>query len=140
MPRCQWGKIMVPEIAAPVAAVGQYTAAEVVTIIAAVGVLIGSIVTGVVTVIGTLRNGQKTDKLSVAVIGNEKTPGLINQVAEVHTVVNSNLAALKAELNAATAQITSLIGTIRDLKSERDKLAERATMSAALSTEKEKSK
>lgn len=60
----------------------------------------------------------------------QKTDGLIGQVQQVHTLTNSNLSAVKAELAIATQQITSLLAIVQELKTERDKVA----MATAYST------
>lgn len=50
-----------------------------------------------------------------------KTGTLIGKVDEVHTLTNSNLAQVRAELATAAARIESLIGVVSELKSERGK-------------------
>ena len=94
-----------------------YTAPEVLGIIAAVGVLITAVGAAVVNIIVALRTGQKID------IAAAKTDGLIHQVQEVHTLTNSNLSAVKAELAVANALNMELRTLIVDLKGERGKLA-----------------
>lgn len=96
---------------------GTYSAAELLTIIAAIGVLVTGVGAVIVNVIVALKTGAKID-LSI-----KKTEGLSHQVQEVHTLTNSNLSALKAELATALAQITSLHDVVQDLRGERQKAA-----------------
>jgi hypothetical protein len=101
-----------------------YTSAEWLTIIAALGVLVTSIGGVLVNVFVSIRNGQKTEKVGVAVAANSvETQGLVGQVKEVHILANSTLSDVRKELATATAQITSLHDVVSDLKSERGKTA-----------------
>lgn len=101
-----------------------YTATEVLTFIAAGGVLITGVGAVIVNIIVALRQGTKLDAVS------EKTDGISHQVQEVHTLTNSNLSAVKAELATATAQIQALRDLVQDLRNEREKGA----IAVALST------
>jgi len=98
-----------------------YSAADLVTIIAAFGVLVSSLIGGVVTIIATLRTGQKADKLITSVIGDESTPGLKEQVTQIHQVTNSNLERANAKIDKQTVEIQALQSMITELKSERTK-------------------
>lgn len=101
-----------------------YTAPEILTFIAAIGVLVTGLGAVVVNIIVALRSGAKID------VALAETKGLVSQVKEVHTLTNSNLSAVKAELATAAAQIQALRDVIQDLKSERSK----AALAAALHT------
>lgn len=65
--------------------------------------------------IAAQKNTEVSEKIST------KTEVLVGKVEEVHTVVNSNLAGVKAELAAAVARIENLIATVSELKTERGK-------------------
>lgn len=94
-----------------------YTASEMVMVIGAFGVLIGGLGAIIVNIVVALKTTHKIDE------GLKKTDGLASQVKEVHTLTNSNLSAVKAELALATAQIASLHEVVMDLKAEREKMA-----------------
>jgi hypothetical protein len=85
-----------------------YTSAEILTIVAAIGVLVASVGTVIVNIIGAARIEKKTDQVAAA-------------VQEVHTLTNSNLSAVKAELATAVAQISILREMVGDLKAERER-------------------
>jgi len=98
-----------------------FTATEVILII-------GAITTCVTQIIGTWRTGTKQDKVIKAVIGTAAEPGLVPTVKEIHTLTNSTMTEIRAELAAtrsaldlARNSIKSMQTTIDDLKSERDK-------------------
>lgn len=94
-----------------------FTAAEVLAILAAIVTVVGAISLAVVNVVVALKQGTKLDTALA------KTDGLVHQVAEVHTLTNSNLSAVKADLASAAAQIQALRDVVYDLKSERSKAA-----------------
>lgn len=94
-----------------------YSASEMMAIIGGIGVVITAIGVAVVNVIVALRSSQK---LATVI---EKSDKLIGQVEQVHTLTNSNLSAVKAELSSAIKEIVSMKDVITDLKSERDKVA-----------------
>jgi hypothetical protein len=97
-----------------------YTSSEVIAMIAAIGGVITLIGTVIVNIIGILRIEKKTDAAAVTnKVQLEETRVLRGQVQEVHTMTNSNLSAVTAKLEQATAEIASLRETIQDLKSER---------------------
>ena len=96
---------------------GTYTSAELVTIVASLGVLITGVGAVIVNIIVALRTGHKVD------VQGAKTDGLVAQVREVHTLTNSNLSAVKAELAISNALNAELRTLIVDLKGERGKLA-----------------
>lgn len=101
-----------------------YTVAEVLTILTALGVLLTAFGAVVVNIIVALRQSTKIEATAKAV----DTVGV--QVEQVHTAVNSNYAAVKAELSAAVAlnialtnQITELRALVQDLKNQREQAA-----------------
>jgi len=94
-----------------------YTAPEILTFIAALGVLLTGLGAVIVNIIVAVRTGAKLD------VTLSETKGLVSQVKEVHTLTNSNLSAVKAELAIAAAQIQALRDVIQDLKFERSKAA-----------------
>lgn len=67
---------------------------------------------------------RKTDVQAV------KTENLIGKVDEVHTITNSNLAAVKAELAQASQRIEALVAMVADLKAERGKSQMREAFAA----------
>ena len=96
---------------------GAYTGPEILGFIAAAGVLVTALGAVIVNIIVALRTTTK-----IAAV-EQKTDGLINQVHEVHTLTNSGLAAVKAELATANALNAELRGAVADLKAEREKTA-----------------
>jgi Rad3-related DNA helicase len=101
-----------------------YSAAEVLTFIAAIGVLLTGLGAVIVNIIVALKQGHKLEDVA------HKAESISHQVQEVHTLTNSNLSAVKAELATATAQIVALRELVQDLKAEREK----ASMATALAT------
>lgn len=94
-----------------------YTSAEVLTIIAAVGVLVTAIGGVIVNVIGAVRIERKVAQgVAVGDATLVETRNLIGKVEQVHTLTNSNLSAVKAELATATAQIVTLREMIQEMK------------------------
>lgn len=94
-----------------------YTATEVLTIVGALGVLLTAVGAVIVNIIVALRTSNKLDEN----VKEVKAVGA--QVAEVHTLTNSGLAAVKAELAISAAKNDQLLEVISDLKQEREKLA-----------------
>lgn len=108
-----------------------YTSAELLTIIAAFGVLVTTIGGVAVSIITSSRNGRKTDNVAVVVAETyAETKAVAGKVEQVHTLTNSNLSAVKAELATAVSKIESLHDVVKDLKAEREK----ASVAAALAT------
>lgn len=73
-----------------------------------------------------LKTAQHATELTQTVVTKAdeqavKTEGLIGRVDQVHTLTNSNLSAVKAELQQATQQIASLTALIHELRDERSK-------------------
>jgi len=95
--------------------------------VGSVGILITALGAVIVNIIVAVRTGKKLDTS----LNNQKE--ISHQVAEVHTITNSNLSLVKAELVKATMQIDEMKTFIRDLKSERDKLALSTVNAAAAS-------
>lgn len=94
-----------------------YTADELINIVGSIGIIITALGATIVNVIVALRTGKKVDEQG------EKTDELVNQVAQVHTITNSNLAAITSELKKSNELNTQLQLVIDDLKIERDKAA-----------------
>lgn len=98
--------------------VGQnYTAGEVVTFFAAGGVLITGLGAVIVNIIVALKSGNKLDDS----LANDVA--LAGAVKEVHTLTNSNLSQVKAELSKVVSQNAALHELVAELRSERDKAA-----------------
>lgn len=101
-----------------------FSATEIIAIIVALGAVI-------VNIIVALRTGGKIDSISqVTARSLVETTALQGQVQQVHTLTNSNLSEVKADLKQSTAEIASLKESILDLKAERDK----ASTAAAFNT------
>jgi len=98
---------------------------EVLNMVGSIGILVTALGAVIVNIIVAVRTGKKVDE-SIS-----KSNVISHQVAEVHTLTNSNLSGVKAELNKAVMQIEEMKMFIRDLKSERDKLA----LTTAINTE-----
>ena len=94
-----------------------YTPSQVLSIVGSIGVLITAIGAVIVNIIVALRTGKKVDAVQA------QADNISHQVQEVHTITNSNLSAVKAELKTAVAQISEMRVLVADLKNERDKLA-----------------
>lgn len=108
-----------------------YTSAELITIIAAFGVLITTIGGVAVSIITSSRNARKTDNVATVVAETfAETKAVAGKVDQVHTLTNSNLSAVKAELREAATEIKALRDVVQDLKSEREK----ASIATALAT------
>lgn len=90
-----------------------YSSDQLITIFAAAGVLLTALGAVIVNIIVALRTGQKTDALI------QKTDSVTAKVDQVHTLTNSNLSAVKAELSNATIKIESLMQVVDDLKTQR---------------------
>lgn len=90
---------------------------EVLNIVGSVGILVTAIGAVIVNIIVAMRTGKRVQE------SLDNQVKISNQVAEVHTITNSNLSAVKAELKQATMQIEEMKTFVRDLKGERDKLA-----------------
>jgi len=98
---------------------------EVLNMVGSVGILVTALGAVIVNIIVAVRTGKKMDDSLV------KSEAISHQVQEVHTLTNSNLSAVKAELNQAVAQLAEMKILVNDLKSERDKLA----ITAAVNTD-----
>ena len=94
--------------------------------VGSVGILITAMGAVIVNIIVALRTGKKIDESLL------KSEAISHQVQEVHTLTNSNLSAVKAELAQAVSQITEMRVLVADLKSERDKLATIAALNTEL--------
>lgn len=90
-----------------------FTAEQLLTIIGAIGVLVAALGAVIVNIIVALKTGQKADVLI------HKTEEVANKVDQVHTLTNSNLSSVKAELTGTQNELKLLTQTIADLKSER---------------------
>lgn len=90
-----------------------YSPEQLLTIIGALSVLITAIGVAIVNIVVALRTGQKADVLI------HKTEEVANKVDQVHTLTNSNLSDVKAELTGTRDKLELLMQTIVDLKSER---------------------
>lgn len=94
-----------------------FSSTEIVAIIVAVGAV-------VVNIIVALRTGGKIESISQVTAKSLVETGVLQgQVQQVHTLTNSNLSEVKADLKRSAAEIVSLKEAILDLKSERDKTA-----------------
>ena len=107
---------------------GNYTSAEVLAIIGALTALLTSAIAGIVTIIVTIRSGAKTEKIATAIIGTENNAGLVAQVEKIHTLTNSTMTEIRAELNQTKSALavadglaTSLKAVVAELKTEREK-------------------
>lgn len=85
--------------------------------VGSIGILITAIGAVVVNIIVAMKTGKKVQE------SLDNQVAISNQVKEVHTITNSNLSAVKAELNQAVNQLSEMKVLVTDLKSERDKLA-----------------
>lgn len=94
-----------------------FSATEIIAIIVALGAVI-------VNIIVALRTGGKIDSISqVTAQSLVETTALQGQVQQVHTLTNSNLSEVKADLRQSVAEISALKAVVLDLKTERDKIA-----------------
>lgn len=99
--------------------------ATVLLISTAVTAIISAIFVGIVNVIAALKTTAQLKE------NNAKTDSVINKVDQVHVLTNSNLSAVRAELEKSNQKVESLIATVFDMKSEREKLAlEKAGLAA----------
>lgn len=80
---------------------------EIVTIIAAVGVALVQVIAAIKSTAQVQILQHKTEQ--IAVTANEK-------LAEIHTVVNGNLADVKTELKTAQSKIAELEAVVIELK------------------------
>lgn len=90
---------------------------QVLAMVGSIGILITALGAVIVNIIVALRTGKKVDENVKAI------ESVSHQVQEVHTLTNSNLSAVKAELKQAVTQLDEMKTFVRDLKNERDKLA-----------------
>lgn len=95
----------------------EYNSDQVLAMVGSIGVLITALGAVIVNIIVAMKTGKKVDES----IKNQQV--LSGQIAEVHTITNSNLSAVKAELKQATMQIEEMKTFVRNLTGERDKLA-----------------
>lgn len=93
------------------------TSTEIIAIIVAAGAVAVNIITA-------MRMGNKVESIAqVTAKSLVETTALQGQVKEVHTLTNSNLSEVKADLKQAVSEIASMRETISDLKGEREKTA-----------------
>lgn len=101
-----------------------YSAAELITIIAALGVFVTGVGAVIVNIVVALRSSHK---LATVIEKTDNLSGKVDvqsgKIEQVHTLTNSNLSAVKAELSSAVREIVSMKEVITDLKAERDKVA-----------------
>lgn len=94
-----------------------YDSDQVLQMVGSIGILITALGAVIVNIIVALRTGKKVDE---SILNQSK---MSSQIHEVHTLTNSNLSLVKAELDKALMQIEEMKTFVRDLKGERDKLA-----------------
>lgn len=101
-----------------------YSAAELITIIAALGVFVTGVGAVIVNIVVALRSSHK---LTTVIEKTDNLSGKVDvqsgKIEQVHTLTNSNLSSVKAELSSAVKEIVSMKEVITDLKAERDKAA-----------------
>lgn len=107
----------------------QFSATEIIAIIVAVGAVS-------VNIIVAIRTGGKIDSISqVTAKSLVETTALQGQVQQVHTLTNSNLSEVKADLRQSAAEIVSLKEMILELKTERDKIATVSAFNTPVATQ-----
>jgi len=109
-----------------------YSLSDVVTLIASIGVLVTALGAVIVNIIVAVRTGKKVEE------SLEVSKGISNRVEEVHTSTNSNLSAVKAELEKSNAALKEMTVLVADLKSERDKLATITALNTDLNHKEQK--
>jgi hypothetical protein len=117
---------------------GNYTSEQMLTIITAAGVFITALGGIAVNIIVALRTAAKTDTVIKAIVGDVTDPqkkGVVGQLEHITTLTNSTLSDAKAKDEKQQMQLLAMADLIRDLKSERDKLAQVAATAAAVAAQ-----